>query len=86
MISLNLPKVPVPPKILMLVLAAMPEPLCEAAFNAEDATREIARFRPLASDEDRADREDALGRLAAANKQMAARNPQFAITPWERAA
>lgn len=86
MISLNLPKVPVPHQVAELMLATMPESACEAALEAESAVRELGRLRPLASDEDHADREDALSRLAAANKTLAAIHPRFVITPWERAA
>ncbi|MFD6361360.1 hypothetical protein ACFWFX_16120 [Streptomyces roseolus] len=86
MISLNLPKVPVPHQVAELMLATMPESVCEAAVEAESAVRELGRLRPLASDEDRADREDELGRLALANKTLAAYSPRFVIGPWERAA
>ncbi|MGW6557963.1 hypothetical protein [Streptomyces hydrogenans] len=85
MISLNFPKVPVPNRVAELVLDAIPESACESAIDAENALREIGRLRPLVSIEDRADYEAALGRLAAANKTLAAHHPRFVVSPWGRA-
>jgi hypothetical protein len=50
-------------------------------LHAEMAVREIRRFRPLASDDDRADRERELSRLARANKVLATYNPGLIVTP-----
>ncbi|MFJ5785399.1 hypothetical protein [Streptomyces hydrogenans] len=86
MITMNLPQVPVPPRVVELVLDTLPEDACQAAMEAEGAVREIGRLRPLASDEDWADREAELGRLAAANKVLAAHHPWLIVTPGERAA
>lgn len=83
---LQLVPVPMPHRVAEMVLGAVPEPVCQAAVAAEDALREIGRFRPLASAEDRADFETELGRLAAANKTLAAHHPSLTIAAWERAA
>ncbi|MER7623877.1 hypothetical protein [Streptomyces sp. NPDC126503] len=78
--------VPLTPRIVELVVDSLPESVRQAVMDAEDAVREIRRYRPLASDEDRADREFELARLAAANKQLAAHHPNLIVTGWERAA
>lgn len=78
--------VPMPHRVAELVLDAMPEPVCQAVIVAEDALREVGRFRPLTSDEDRADYEAELCRLALANKTLAAHHPRLIVAPWERAA
>lgn len=86
MIAFRLASVPMPHRVVELTLDALPEPVCEAVMAAEDSLRELRRLRPLASAEDRADREAELGRLAAANKTLAAHYPNLIVTPWERAA
>ncbi|MFG3510198.1 hypothetical protein ACGF5F_32400 [Streptomyces sp. NPDC047821] len=57
----------------------IPVPVLHAETDAEMAAREIRRFRPLESDEDRADRERELSRLARANKVLAAYNPGLIV-------
>ncbi|MFD3333580.1 hypothetical protein ACFWV1_13175 [Streptomyces sp. NPDC058700] len=79
MISLQLPQVPIPTRVVELVMDAIPESICEEVYAAEDAKREVLRFRPLASDEDRADLETALADLARANKILAAYDPRFIV-------
>ncbi|MFE9738881.1 hypothetical protein [Streptomyces sp. NPDC006477] len=79
MITLAPTGVPVPGRVVELVMDAIPESIRQEIYDAEDAKREVLSFRPLAADEDRADREDALGRLARANKTLAAYNPRFMV-------
>ncbi|GHG15492.1 hypothetical protein [Streptomyces filamentosus] len=86
MITFRLASVPMPHRVAEMVLAAMPEPVCQAVMETEDALREIGRLRPLASADDRVDFEAELGRLAAANKTLAAHHPNLIVAPWERAA
>ncbi|GHG30928.1 hypothetical protein [Streptomyces filamentosus] len=86
MITFRLASVPMPHRVAEMVLAAMPEPVGQAVMETEDALREIGRFRPLASADDRIDFEAELGRLAARNKILAACHPRFAVSPWGRAA
>jgi hypothetical protein len=59
----------------------MPVRILQAEVDAECAAREVGRFRPLACSEDRADREQQLGVLAAANKVLAAYNPRLILRP-----
>ncbi|GGU84589.1 hypothetical protein GCM10010275_19560 [Streptomyces litmocidini] len=77
MIALRLTPVPIPYRVAEMVLDTMPESVCQAAIDAENALREIGRLRPLASDEDRQDHEGALAELARANKTLAAHHPAF---------
>lgn len=79
MIALQLPQVPIPDRVVELVMSAIPESICHEVYAAEDAKREVLRFRPLAADEDRADREAALADLARANKVLAAYNPMLIV-------
>ena len=62
-----------------LILSAVPEPVCQAMADAEGAQRELRSYRPLASTEDRADREDVLARLARANKVLAQFDPRLIV-------
>ena len=78
--------VPVPNRIAQMIGITIPSAVIEAEFAAGVELREIGRLRPLASVEDWADREAELGRLAAANKVLAAYHPRFIVTPGERAA
>ncbi|MEU7032672.1 hypothetical protein ABZ958_03175 [Streptomyces sp. NPDC046237] len=79
MITLQLPKVPMPSRVFELVMDAIPEPVCQAVYAAEDAKREVLRYRPLVCDEDRADREAALARMARENKTLAKFNPGLIV-------
>ena len=72
--------VPIPDPIAARIGACMPIHVLQAEVDAESAAREIRRFRPLASVEDRADRESALSELAVANKVLAAYNPRLILT------
>lgn len=75
--------VPIPNRVFELVQDAFPEPICQSVMDAEDAAREIARFRPVSGAllglEDQADREAALSRLARANKVLGAYNPGLIV-------
>ena len=71
--------VPIPDPIAARIGACMPIRILQAEVDAESAAREIGRFRPLASSEDRADRESALSELAVANKVLAAYNPRLIL-------
>lgn len=77
--------VPVPGRVVDLIEDAFPESICQTVFAAADARREVLskrpRFSALLDDEDRADRESALSRLAAANKVLAAYNPLLILKP-----
>ncbi|MFE3657212.1 hypothetical protein [Streptomyces sp. NPDC059165] len=73
--------VPVPDAVAARIGAQMPIAVLQAEVDAECAAREVLRFRPLTSPEDRQDREDALARLARANKRLAAWNPRLIVTP-----
>lgn len=75
--------VPVPNRVFELVQDAFPESICQSVMDAEDAAREIRRFRPtpgaLLDKDDQADREAALARLARANKVLGAYNPGLIV-------
>lgn len=71
--------VPVPASIASRTAMCLPMSIVQAVADAESAKREALRFRPLASGEDRADREDALARLAWQNKLLAAYNPGLIV-------
>jgi hypothetical protein len=77
--------VPIPDRIAALIGSCMPIHILQAEIDVEFAAREVRRFRPslgaLLDDEDRADRESALSRLAAANKILAAYNPLLILKP-----
>ncbi|WP_327160481.1 hypothetical protein [Streptomyces zaomyceticus] len=79
MITLQLPKVPVPDAVAMMIGTSIPRHVLEAEIDAFGEAREIRRLRPLDSDEDRQDLEDALGRLARANKTLGAYNPLLIV-------
>jgi hypothetical protein len=61
----------------------MPIHILQAEIDAECAKREVLRYRPafgaLLDDEDRTDREYALGDLARANKVLAAYDPRLMV-------
>ncbi|MEU0393877.1 hypothetical protein ABZ208_14040 [Streptomyces sp. NPDC006208] len=71
--------VPIPDRVAVLIGGCMPAHVLQAEIEAEYAALEIGRFRPLSSDEDRQDREDALARMARANKVLAAYNPRLIV-------
>ena len=75
MIALELPKVPVPDRVAALIGSQLPLYVLQAEVDADMAVREVLRFRPLDSDEDRADRERELSRLARENKTLAKFHP-----------
>lgn len=79
MIAVDFPAVPVPDLVAFLIGDCMPRRVLDAELAAELAAREIRSFRPLACDEDRADREQQLAVLARANKVPAAYNPRLVI-------
>ena len=81
MIAVDFPAVPVPDLVAFLIGDCMPRRVLDAELAAEMAAREIGRFCPLDSDEDRADREQQLAVLAAANKILAAYNPRLILRP-----
>ncbi|MGW1492624.1 hypothetical protein [Streptomyces sp. NPDC002402] len=78
--------VPIPDRVAALIGGNIPIDVMQAEVDAVAEAREIGRLRPLASDEDRADRELAIGRLAAANKILAAYSPRLILTPKRGAA
>lgn len=71
--------VPIPDSVASLIGNCMPIHILQAEVDAEMAKREALLFRPLASDDDRADREYALADLARANKVLAAYNPRLIV-------
>lgn len=81
MIALQLPSVPIPDAVAALIGATIPLRVLQAEMDATFEVADILRYRPLASDEDRADREDALARLAGLNKTLAKHHPRFAVRP-----
>lgn len=78
--------VPIPDRVASLIGGAIPIDVLQAEIDADTELREIRRLRPLACDEDRADREDAIGRLAAKNKILGKYSPRLVIGPNEVAA
>ena len=81
MITLDLPKVPIPDRVAALIGSQLPAYVLQAEFDAVAAERHVLGFRPLAFDEDRADREQALAALAKANKVLAKYHPQMPVRP-----
>ena len=71
--------VPVPDAVAMMIGTSIPLHVLQAEIDAVGEVREIRRLRPLASDEDRQDCEAAVGRLARANKTLAAYNPKLIV-------
>jgi hypothetical protein len=71
--------VPIPDRVAALIGSCMPIHILQAEIDAECAKREALLFRPLAWDEDRADRERELSRLARANKVLAAYDPRLMV-------
>ncbi|MBX9425491.1 hypothetical protein [Streptomyces lateritius] len=62
-----------------MIGTAIPLHVLQAEVDADAEVREIGRLRPLAHDEDRQDFEAGLGRLARANKTLAAHHPAFVV-------
>lgn len=85
MITLPSTQVPVPDAVALLIGQQIPKRVLDAEIDAVGELREIYRLRPLASDEDRQDYEAAVGRLARANKTLAAYNPKLVVTPGSAA-
>ncbi|MET9727723.1 hypothetical protein [Streptomyces zaomyceticus] len=85
MIALAPTGVPVPDVVAALIGTSIPLHVLQAEIDAVGELREIYRLRPLASDEDRQDYEAAAGRLARANKKLAAYNPKLVVTPGSAA-
>lgn len=79
--SLSPIPVPIPDAVAILIGSQLPAHVLQAEVDAEMAALEIGRFRPLASAEDRQDREHELSRMARANKVLAAWNPRLIVTP-----
>ena len=71
--------VPVPDAVAMMIGTSIPLPVLQAEIDAFGEAREIRRLRPLDSAEDRQDFEDALGRLARANKTLGAYSPRLIV-------
>ncbi|MEV6547910.1 hypothetical protein AB0M57_04275 [Streptomyces sp. NPDC051597] len=69
----------IPDRVADLISQSLPSRVQLAVKSAADAEREVRRFRWPLGVEDRADREDALSRLAAANKVLAAHNPGLIV-------
>lgn len=79
MITLQLPSVPIPDAVAALIGATIPLHVLQAEVDADRDVREIGRLRPLDSAEDQQDFEDALGRLARANKTLAKYSPKLIV-------
>jgi hypothetical protein len=79
MITLQLPKVPVPDAVAMMIGTSIPLPVLQAEVDAFGEAREIRRLRPLDTAEDRQDFEAALSRLARANKTLAKHDPRLIV-------
>ncbi|HEY9410224.1 MAG TPA: hypothetical protein VIP77_11645 [Jiangellaceae bacterium] len=73
--------VPIPDRIAAMIGSRIPADVLQAEFDAVAAEREALRFRPLASNEDRADLEQALALLARHNKVLAKHHPLMPIRP-----
>lgn len=86
MITLTLPTVPVPDRVAALIGSCMPLHILQAEIDVDAEAREFGRFRTPAGSaqfdsEDRVDREQAMSRIAAANKVLAAYNPRLILRP-----
>lgn len=78
MIDMNLPRIPMSDRIAGRVGRQLPLHVLQAVADAREAVEDVRRYRaPMF----REDREDALARLAAANKVLAAFNPGLVETP-----
>jgi hypothetical protein len=76
-IEMNLPRIPMSDRVAGLVGRQLPLPVLQAVADAGEAVADVRRYRlPLFAE----DREDALARLAAANKVLAAFNPGLIVT------
>jgi hypothetical protein len=71
----------IPDRVADLIQSAFPESICQAVMAAEDAARTVRLCR---GPQYREARELALGRLAAANKVLAAYNPGLIVTAGAR--
>lgn len=78
MIAMNLPKIPMPDRVAARAGCMLPIPVLQAVADAREAKADVRRYRAPMFVEDR---EDALARLAAANKVLAAYNPGLIETP-----
>jgi hypothetical protein len=78
-IAIDFPEVPMPDRIAQMIGGGLPIHILQAEMDAEVLAAEIRTLRPLASVEDRADREDRLAALARANKTLAAYNPGLLV-------
>ncbi|MEE1819351.1 hypothetical protein PUR59_30595 [Streptomyces sp. SP18ES09] len=79
MIALQLPSVPMPDAVVVLIASQIPERVLRAEMDATFESADICRYRPLVSDEDRSDREEALARLAGLNKTLAQYSPKLVV-------
>jgi hypothetical protein len=80
-IAIDFPEVPMPDSVAAMIGGKLPIRILQAEMDAEVLAAEIRTLRPLASVEDRADREDRLADLARANKVLGAYNPGLTVTP-----
>lgn len=71
--------VPIPDAVVTLIGSSVPLDVLQAEMDATFMASYIRRYRPLDSDEDRADREDALARLAGLNKTLAKHHPMLIV-------
>jgi hypothetical protein len=76
-IDMNLPRIPMSDRIAGRIGRQLPLHVLQAVADAREAVADVRRYRlPLFAE----DREDALARLAAANKVLAAFNPGLIVT------
>ena len=73
--------VPMPDRVAAMIGATIPLHVLQAEVDAMFMAADVLRYRPLAFDEDRADRETALGKLAGFNKILAAHHPKHPVRP-----
>jgi hypothetical protein len=78
-ITVDFPKVPMPDSVAAMIGGKLPIHILQAEIDAETLAAEIRTLRPLASADDRADREDRLADLARANKVLGAYNPGLLV-------
>lgn len=75
---MNLPRIPMPDRVAARSGCMLPLHVLQAVADAREAVADVRRYRaPMFAE----DREDALARLAAANKVLAAYNPGLIETP-----
>ena len=78
---LELVPVPISDRVAGQIGSCLPVHVLQAEDDAVSAAVDALRYRPLASNEDRADREDALSRLHRANKVLAKHHPKLPVRP-----